>query len=432
MEPCYTPAQAYAEANRCLLCYDAPCSKGCPADTDPGTFIRKLRLRNIKGAIATVKNNNILGGVCGALCPVSGLCQKECAATPIDRPIQIGRVQRFLVEYGHMLRFNPLVKKGPNGFKIAIIGSGPSGLSCAAELSKEGFSVVIFEKKPKPGGILRYLLPESRLSEGLLDEELQDVISLGVNIECGSLVKTEEDLEKLLKGRYSAVYIATGAWGAKSLGLDSGYEGFYNARDFLGACKSSQKQDMARIVANMSVCVIGGGDTAIDAAETALELGAKDASILYRRSFAQMPGDENGKIAALKSGINFLILTQPVKYLSEGGRITGIEVVRNKLGSPDSSGRPRPIPVEGPGHILGTDIVVEAIGFEPEADNKMLFEKLKLSEKGLILIDEKTGITSKKDVYAGGDITRGPSLIPEAVADGKRAAKAIQEAMELA
>jgi len=431
MEPCFTPDQAFAEAGRCLLCFDAPCSKGCPADTDPGTFIRKLRLRNIKGAIATVKNNNILGGICGALCPVSGLCEKECAATPIDRPIQIGKVQRFLIEYGRKLKFDPLKKKESNNIKIAIIGCGPSGLSCAAELAKEGFSVDIFEKKPKPGGILRYLVPEHRLSEVFLDEELKDIYSLGVNIKCNSPVESEGDLEQLLKEGYKAIYIATGTWGMKSLGLNSDYDGFYDAQDFLERCKSSNKTDIVKILADKSVCVIGGGDTAIDAAETALKLGARDVSIIYRRSFAQMPGDENGKIEALKSGIHFLILTQPVKYLSEGGRITCIEVVRNKLGSPDFSGRLQPVSIEGSVHVIDTDIIIEALGFEPDADSKMLYVKLKSSEKGLIIINEKTGITSKKNVYAGGDITRGPSLIPEAVADGKRAAKAILEGMEL-
>ncbi|UCB46389.1 MAG: FAD-dependent oxidoreductase [Spirochaetota bacterium] len=431
MEPCFTPDQAYAEAGRCLLCFDAPCSKGCPAGTDPGTFIRKLRLRNIKGAIATVKNNNILGGICGILCPVSGLCEKECAATPIDRPIQIGRVQRFLIEHGRKLKFNPLEKKEPNNINIAIIGCGPSGLSCAAELAKEGFSVDIFEKKPKPGGVMRYLIPDHRLSKEFLNEELKDISSLGVNIRYKSPVESGEELEKLLKEGYRAVYIATGTWGMKSLGLASVYKGFYNAKEFLEKCKSTEKPDMKKIISGKRVCVIGGGDTAIDAAESALILDAKDVSIVYRRSFAQMPGDENGKIEALKSGINFLILTQPVKYLTNGGRITGIEAVRNKLGTSDTSGRPRPVPISGSSHIISTDIIIEAIGFGPEDDSKMLFEKFKLSEKGLILVDEKTGTTSKKSFYAGGDITRGPSLIPEAVADGKRAAKAILEDMEL-
>ena len=178
----------------------------------------------------------------------------------------------------------------------------------------------------------------------------------------------------------------------KSLGLTSAYKGFYNARDFLEKCKSIEKSDMVKLLADKRVCVIGGGDTAIDAAETALKLGAKDISIIYRRSFAQMPGDENGKIEAIKSGINFIILTQPVKYLSEDGRITGIEVVRNKLGSLDSSGRPRPVPIKGSGHVIDADIIIEAIGFEPDVDSKMLFAKLKLSEKPPKLLKRKQKI----------------------------------------
>lgn len=431
MEDGFTPDQALSEADRCLLCFDAPCSKGCLADTDPGTFIRKLKLRNIKGAIATIKRNNIFGGICGALCPVSDLCEKECSATTIDRPIQIGKLQRFLVEYGWKLNFNPLLKKKSNGIKIAVVGSGPSGLSCASELSREGFDVDIFEKRPEPGGMLRYLIPDHRLGKNFLDKELDDIISLGVNIRCNSLINPAEDLKKLFEKGYRSIYIATGTWQVESLGLESDSKGFFNAFDFLEKCKYSGKDEMVKILKDKTVFVIGGGDIAIDTAESALKFGAGDVSIIYRRSFLQMPGNEKEKIKALKSGINFLILTQPVKYLSEEGKITGIEVVRNKLGDLDSSGRPKPIPVKNSNHIMDADIIIEAIGWKPDPANNELFSKLKLSEKGLIIIDEKKGRTSLENIYAGGDITRGPSLIAEAVADGKRAARAIAESMEL-
>lgn len=421
-EPDFTLDQAFSEANRCLLCFDAPCSKGCPSNTEPGTFIRKLKLRNIKGAVSTIKNNNILGGICGALCPTSSLCEKECSATPIDRPVQIGKIQRFLVDYSRKLNFNPLEKKESGNIKIAIIGSGPSGLSCAAELAKRGFRADVFEAKLKPGGMLRYLIPGYRLSEKFLDKEIKDIVSLGVKIKCNFPVRTEKDLKKLFDSDYKAVYIATGTWQMQSLGLKSNFKGFYEAGNFLEKCKGA---GMAGLLKNRTVCVIGGGDTAVNTAETAKRFGAKDVSIIYRRSFLQMPGSEKEKLSALKSGINFLILTQPLKYLSIKGKITGIEVTRNKLGAPDSSGRPSPVPVKNSRHIINTDIVIEAIGFKPSVSNKALFAKLKLSKKGLIIIDEKTGKTNRKNVYAGGDITRGPALIVEAVADGKRAAETI-------
>ncbi len=431
MEEGFTPYQAFAEADRCLLCYDAPCSKGCIGNTDPGTFIRKLKLRNIKGAIATIKSNNILGGVCGALCPTSDLCVKECSATSIDRPVQIGKLQRFLVEYGWKLNFNPVLKTKSRGIKIAVVGSGPSGLSCAAELCKDGFEVDIFERKPQPGGMLRYLIPDYRLGKDFLDKELNDITSLGVNIKCNSSIESEDDLRNLFEEGYKRIYIATGTWQVESLGLDSDIKGFLNAVEFLEKCKSSEKDEMVEILEDRAVFVIGGGDTALDTARTALKFGAGEVSIIYRRSFMQMPGNEKEKIAALKSGINFLILTQPVKYLSAEGKITGIEVVRNKLGDIDSSGRPRPVPVDTSNHTIDADIIVEAIGLKPDISNKELFSKLQLSEKGLIIVDDKTGSTSRKNIHAGGDITRGPSLIVEAVADGKRAARAIAESMEL-
>jgi len=421
----FTLDRALVEANRCLLCFDAPCNKGCPANTEPGTFIRKLKLRNIKGAVATVKNNNILGGICGALCPTSNLCEKECSATPIDRPVQIGKLQKFLVDYGRVIKFNPLEKKKPGNIKIAVIGSGPSGLSCATELAKHGFRADIFESRRKPGGMLRYLIPGYRLNETFLDKEIKDVVSLGVNIKCNFPVRTGKDLKKLFGSGYKAVYIATGTWQTQGLGLKSNFKGFYEAGGFLKKCKGKGFAGMVKVLKNRTVCVIGGGDTAVNTAETAKRFGAKDVSIIYRRSFLQMPGSEKEKISALKSGINFLILTQPLKYLSVKGKISGIEVVRNKLGAPDASGRPRPVPVKNSRHTIHTDIVIEAIGFKPAGSNKSLFSELKLSKKELIIVDEKTGKTNQKNVYAGGDITRGPALIVEAVADGKRAAETI-------
>lgn len=429
MEPVFTPDQAIAEAGRCLLCFDAPCNKGCPADTDPGAFIRKLRFRNIKGAISTVKNNNILGGICGILCPTCNLCEKECSATSIDRPIQIGKIQRFLIEYGWKLKFNPITKKSAKNIKIAVIGAGPSGLSCAAELTKEGFKVDIFEEKSSPGGVLRYLIPDYRLSKDFLNKELKDINSLGVKIKCKSPISSEKGIVKLFNRGYKTVYIATGTWQPALLGIESGFRGIYNAVDFLEKSKI-RRSDAQTLLKDKVVCVIGGGDTAINTAETAKRFGARDVTIIYRRSFRQMPGNEREKITALKSGINFLVLTQPVKYAAKRGKITGIEVVRNRLGVRDSSGRPRPIPVKNSNHIIDTDIVIEAIGLNPSESNNPLFAGLKLSEKGLIFVDGKTGMTSRKNVYSGGDIVRGPALIVEAVADGKRAARAIAKKIQ--
>ncbi|MBA7526408.1 Glutamate synthase [NADPH] small chain [subsurface metagenome] len=329
------------------------------------------------------------------------------------------------------MNFNPVLKTKSRGIKIAVVGSGPSGLSCAAELCKDGFEVDIFERKPQPGGMLRYLIPDYRLGKDFLDKELNDITSLGVNIKCNSSIKSEDDLKNLFEEGYKRIYIATGTWQVESLGLGSDIKGFLNAVEFLEKCKSSEKDEMVKILEDRAVFVIGGGDTALDTARTALKFGAGEVSIIYRRSFMQMPGNEKEKIAALKSGIHFLILTQPVKYLSGEGKITGIEVVRNKLGDIDPSGRPRPIPVDNSNHTIDADIIIEAIGLKPDISNKELFSKLQLSEKGLIIVDDKTGSTSRKNIHAGGDIIRGPSLIVEAVADGKRAARAIAKSMEL-
>jgi len=210
-------AEALAEADRCLLCHDAPCSNGCPAETDPGTFIRKLRLRNLTGAIRTIKENNILGGACGVLCPTPRLCEKECSATGIGRPIQIGKIQRFLVVQGWATGFKVFNKPAPRPEKVAVVGSGPAGLACAAELAKEGCQVTVFEEHAEPGGIIRYGVPAYRFDRKFLKNEMQDLKDLGVVFRCHTKIDGPAGAEKLLKGGFQAAFVAPGLWGAQRL-----------------------------------------------------------------------------------------------------------------------------------------------------------------------------------------------------------------------
>ncbi len=421
--------QAVAEANRCLLCYDAPCSKGCPGGTDPGTFIRKLRFQNLTGAIRTIKQNNILGGSCGELCPTPQLCEKQCSAAGLDRPIQIGKIQRFLVEHSWKIGFNPLEKGPARKEKIAVVGSGPAGLSCAAELAKAGFQVTVYEARPKAGGVLRYGVPSYRFSPDFLDRELQDLTSLGVTLQCSTPIRGKGAVETLLKQGFAAVFLAPGCWEPMRLKAKTPVQqGLLPWTEFLSPLKEGKVAEIGKQVKGRRVAVIGGGSVAIDCAESAIKLGAKDVFLVYRRSYTEMPAEEDERISALQSGMHLLLLNQPLDYTVDAkGRLTGMKVIRTELGEPDDSGRRRPVEVPGSNWEMKVDVVIEAIGAQPVRDSIEWEPAMTLADGHLITVNPDTGETSIKQVFAGGDIVRGPALIIEAVKDGKTAAKTILE-----
>ncbi len=421
-------SQALAEADRCLLCHDPPCSKGCPAETDPGTFIRKLRLRNITGAIRTIKQNNALGGACGVLCPTPRLCEKECSATGIGRPIQIGKIQRFLIEHGWSLGFKSYEKPAARTEKAAVVGSGPAGLSCAAELARQGVQVTVFEERAEPGGVIRYGVPAYRFDKAFLKNELQDLKDLGVKFKCNSRVEGASGAQKLLDSGYRAVVLATGLWGAEKLKASGKAKGVYTSVDFLAGLREERFEQLGRQVKGKAVAVIGGGSVAMDCAESAVKLGARDVYLVYRRSYAQMPAEQDERQAAQSLGVHFLLLNQPTGYLTDGsGRVKGLRLQRTRLGDPDASGRRKPVEIKGSAWTLEVSLVVEAIGNRPDpADWSGL---LKVDGRGLVLAGSKNRRTSARRVFAGGDLVRGPALVVEAVQDGKLAARAILDSM---
>ena len=421
--------QAVAEAHRCLLCHDAPCSKGCPGGTDPGTFIRKLRFQNLTGAVRTIKQNNILGGSCGELCPTPLLCEKECSAAGLDRPIQIGKIQRFLVEHAWATGFNPLEKGPARKEKIAIVGSGPAGLSCAAELARAGFGVTVFEARAKAGGVLRYGVPSYRFSPDFIDRELKDVTSLGVKFQCNRPVRGKGAVEALLKKGFSAVFLAPGCWEPLRLKVKAKVrKGLLAWTEFLTPLKEGKFAALGKQIKGRRVAVIGGGSVAMDCAESAIKLGARDVYMVYRRSYNEMPAEEDEKLAALRMGMHLLMLNQPVDYSTDSqGRLKAVKLVRTELGTPDPSGRRKPVEVAGSEWELPVDLVVEAIGAQPARDAIEWSRSMKLSDGNLITVNPDTGQTSVKRIFAGGDIVRGPALIIEAVRDGKIAAKSIVE-----
>ncbi len=421
-------AQAIAEADRCLLCHDPPCSKGCPAETDPGTFIRKLRLHNVTGAIRTIKTNNILGGACGVLCPTPRLCEKECSATGISRPVEIGKIQRALVEHGWKVGFRPFSARAKTRGNVAVVGSGPAGLSCAAELARDGFAVTVFEERAEPGGVIRYGVPAYRFDKVFLSREIADLEHLGVKFVCSTRIDGSEGARKLLQEGFKAVFLGTGLWAAERIPGGEKVKGALTSVEFLSQVREEHFAEIGHQVEGKIVAVIGGGSVAMDCVESAVKLGARDAYLVYRRSFAQMPAEEDERLAALRLGVHFLLLNQPTGYAVDGkGDLCGVKLIRTRLGDPDSSGRRKPEPVPGSEWTLEAQLAIEAIGNRPDAADWSGL--VKTSAAGLIVTDEDKRRTSAAPVFAGGDITRGAGLVVEAVQDGKRAARAIRAAL---
>jgi len=429
--------QAIAEADRCLLCHDAPCSQGCPADTKPAEFIRKLRFKNITGAIRTIKTNNILGGACGVLCPTSRLCEEKCSAMfksmnrpeGVDRPIQIGKIQRFLIEYSWERGFRVFEKPDPRSEKIAVVGSGPGGLSCAAELAKDGYQVTIFESRPEPGGVLRYGVVAYRFDLNFLKHELEDIKALGIKFQCNTAIEGKSAAENLLKDGFDAVFLAPGLWEAETIKpVRKKIAGLFSSVDYLSALRDGRFDAMKKKIKGKTVAVVGGGSVAMDCIESAVKLAARDVYLIYRRSYRQMPAEPDERITALEAGVHFLLLNQPVNYVTDKkNRLKGIRLVRTRLGKPDKSGRRRPEAIEGSRWVLKADVVIEAIGNRAALDSPGWYPHVKVNNQKLIKVEPTTGQTSVKGIFAGGDIVRGPALVVTAVQDGKVAARAIKE-----
>ncbi|MFH1220383.1 MAG: FAD-dependent oxidoreductase [Candidatus Eisenbacteria bacterium] len=421
--------QALAEASRCLLCHEPPCSTGCPAGTEPGRFIKKLRFRNFKGAVEVVKRNNVLAGVCSVICPTCSLCEQGCLASGITTPIKIGKIQQFLVEYGWQIGFNPVSPKPPNGKKVGIIGAGPSGLTCAGELAKEGYRAIVFEKLSRAGGMLQYVVPADRLSSDLVDREISEIVDLGVEMRLETPVETQQDLDRLFKEGCEALYLATGAWKCTKMNVTTtGSDDIFSAISFLRLAKEST-EEFAGKVKGKDVAVIGGGDSAMDAAVTAHKCGARDVFIIYRRSYLDMPASEEAKERALRTGVHFAITTQPVDYTIEDRRVKGMRVASCRLGELDDSKRRRPVLIEGTERTFRADIIVEALGLIPD-DSIRRFSSLEFDEQDRIVTRDDFGATPVRRVFAGGDAVRGGSLVARAVGDGKRAAAAIRSILE--
>jgi len=397
----FTHRTAMEEAARCLLCHDAPCSKGCPAETDPAKFIRSIRFRNPKGAAETIRENNILGGSCARICPYDNLCEEACSRCGIDKPIEIGKLQRYAIEQEQIFKMKTL--KAPakkKAGKVACVGAGPASLACAAELAKAGYRVTVFEKEEKAGGVLTYAIAPSRLPQAVVDHDVAQVRGLGVKFEFGKTVGKDVDISKM---GFDAIFIGTGLWGSSFPDIQgTNLKGAYTAADFLKNARTKK----GAFKFGPKVVVVGGGDVAVDCAVTAKLLGAEDVRIVYRRTLEEAPGNMSEFQYALSLGIG--ITTNMAPAALEG---------KSKLEFAFFNGRDKKS-----GLKLACNTIVFAIGQKSEDITKIM--PVALTEKGRVKANSK-GKTNLAKVFAGGDVVNGGDTAVEAVKEGKEAAASI-------
>ncbi|WP_239551258.1 NADPH-dependent glutamate synthase [Halanaerobacter jeridensis] len=425
----YTPEQAVKEAKRCLQCADPKCMEGCPVQIDIPDFIELIAEEKFDAAAEKIKEKNNLPAICGRVCPQEDQCELKCVLESTGEPIAIGRLERFAANYGEDEVTKPVQDKG----KVAVVGAGPAGLTAAADLAKMGYKVTVFESFHEAGGVLKYGIPEFRLPKEVVQEEIDQIKKLGVEIQLNKVVGKIKSVDELMEQEgYQAVFVGTGAGLPKFLGLEGeNLNGVYSANEFLTRVNLMKAYKFPEyktpVYVGNKVAVIGGGNVAMDAARTALRLGAEESMIVYRRSREQMPAREEEIEHAEEEGIQFQLLRNPTKILgNEDGFVTGLECIKMELGEPDDSGRRRPIAIEGSEFEMDADMVIMAIGQNP---NPILLDdspEIETTDWGTIKTDE-VGQTTKEGVFAGGDIVTGAATVIEAMGAGKDAAEAIDE-----
>jgi len=432
----YTLEEATAEAERCLQCKKPQCVEGCPVNVQIPHFIKFITEGNIKEALRIIKETNNLPAICGRVCPQEEQCESRCILGKKGEPVAIGRLERFVADY-MMAQQQDEEEQGankvsPNGKKVAIVGSGPAGLTAAADLAKLGYDVTVFEAFHEPGGVLVYGIPEFRLPKSLVRKEIDGLKKLGVKFETNVVIGKTITIDELLDDGYEAVFIGSGAGLPKFMNIPGeNLNGVYSANEYLTRINLMKAYDFPNnhtpIKQGKKVAVIGGGNVAMDAARSALRLGAEEVHIVYRRSEEEMPARQEEVHHAKEEGVIFDVLTNPVEILGQDGWVTGIKCIRMELGEPDASGRRRPIPVKDSEFIMDIDTVIIAIGTSPNPLIKSTTKDLEVHPWGGIIVDEETGATSKNKVYAGGDAVTGAATVILAMGAGKRAAKAIHE-----
>ena len=426
--------RAMIEATRCLECKNAVCVEGCPVGIDIRSFIQLILQKDYAGAVNKIREANYLPAICGRVCPQEEQCEAVCTLGKKHMPVAIGKLERFVADYEmeHNL-FTPPVITERRDQKVAIVGSGPAGLTCAAELAKMGYRVTVFEALHAVGGVLRYGIPEFRLPRKILDLETDRIRGLGVEIQTNFLVGRTATIDEFFEEwGFSAVFLGTGAGTPNFMGIPGeSLPGVYSANEFLTRVNLMKANRFPNfdtpIRMGSNVAVIGGGNTAMDAVRTAKRLGAERAILVYRRSRQEMPARQEEIHHAEEEGIELLLLTNPTRILgNENHTVTGMECQRMELGEPDESGRRKPVAVKGSEFVLPVQIVIEAVGQQPNPIIQATTPGLKTGKRGVVETNEKQG-TSRPGVFAGGDLARGGATVILAMRDGKQAAVAIHE-----
>lgn len=432
----YTEEMAIDEAKRCLNCKNKPCVAHCPVNINIPGFIQQVAQGNFEAAYDIISESSSLPAVCGRVCPQETQCEMKCTRglRPGSEPVAIGRLERFVADY-HNAHFNGEVKKVPsNGHKVAVIGSGPSGLTCAGDLAKKGYDVTIFEALHLAGGVLVYGIPEFRLPKAIVQKEVDGLKALGVTVETNMVIGHVLSIDELQKEYgFEAIFIGSGAGLPRFMGIPGeNLKGVYSANEFLtrtNLMKAYKEGSDTPIEHAKRVAVVGGGNVAMDAARCAKRLGAEEVYIVYRRSEEELPARKEEVEHAKEEGIIFKLLNNPVEILEdpETHLVNGMKCIKMELGEPDASGRRRPVAVEGSEFILPVDCVIISIGTSPNPLIKSTTKGLETNPHGCIITKDETGLTSREGVYAGGDAVTGAATVILAMGAGKHAAKAIDE-----
>ena len=432
----YTPEMAAEEASRCIQCPKRPCVEGCPVNVDIPEFIKAVREGKMIDAVIALKNKNALPGICGRVCPQETQCEVKCTIFKQKAPIAIGRLERYVADWEreNQTAMPPAAPLPPETRKkVAVIGSGPAGLTAAADLAKKGHSVTIFEALHVGGGVLMYGIPEFRLPKEIVQNEINFVKSLGVEIVLDAVIGKTDTIDELLNSGYSAVFLGTGAGLPMFLNIHGeNANGIYSANEWLTRTNLMKAYLFPNydtpLKVGKKVAVIGGGNVAMDGARCALRLGAKEVYIVYRRSETELPARKEEVENAMEEGIIFKFLTNPTRFLDDGkGWVNGMECIQMELGEPDASGRRRPLPKKGSEFVMNVDTVVVALGTTPNPLIASTTEGLKTTSHGTVVADESTGKTVKDKVWAGGDIVTGAATVISAMGAGKRAAADIDK-----
>ena len=438
MEVClgYDNERAVKEALRCLHCKNPQCIEGCPVSINIPEFISYIKDNDIEGAAKEIAKYSSLPAVCGRVCPQESQCEGKCVLGIKGEPLAIGKLEKYAADWARENYVDVSFKEESNNIKVAIIGSGPAGLTCAGDLAKKGYDVTIFEALHEPGGVLVYGIPEFRLpKEEVVKAEIDNIRKLGVNIETNVIVGRTITIDEIMNEEgFKAVFIGSGAGLPKFMGIPGeNANGVFSANEFLtrvNLMKAFKEDYDTPVKIGKRVAIVGGGNVAMDAARTALRLGA-ESHIVYRRSESELPARKEEVHHAKEEGVIFHILTNPVEILSdENGWVKGIKCVKMILGEADDSGRRRPIPIEGSEFVIEVDTVIMSLGTSPNPLIASTTDGLEINKWKCLVADEETGLTTKEGVYAGGDAVTGAATVILAMGAGKKAAKAIDKYLQ--